>query len=99
MARIQPYSLEEQLGWDELPVEIPRAELQARCAQVHAACAPPDDVHGTAVAHHHDALTGDAGAQWRQLRSPRADEKHRAIHRLAVPRRARGFRQIAVASG
>ncbi len=32
--RVKAYSLEEQLGWDELPPEIPAAELQAQAAEV-----------------------------------------------------------------
>ena len=31
--RVKAYSLEEQLGWDELPPEIPAAELQAQAAE------------------------------------------------------------------
>ena len=71
VARIQPYSLEEQLGWDELPAEIPRAELQALVAAAEgasgagtetAAEAAPADVADASAASSASAELGGAAA-------------------------------------
>jgi benzoyl-CoA 2,3-dioxygenase component A len=52
--RVKAYSLEEQLGWDTLPPEIPAADLQAQAAELdgdsaatEAETAAPDSAPGT----------------------------------------------------
>ena len=57
--RVKAYSLEEQLGWDELPPEIPAAELQAQAADLGDSAA----VAETAVATASEAPKPDTTGQ------------------------------------
>jgi benzoyl-CoA 2,3-dioxygenase component A len=46
--RVKAYSLEEQLGWDELPPEIPAAELQVQAADLGDSAAVAETAVATA---------------------------------------------------
>ena len=44
MPRVRVYSVEEQLGWNELPPELPREQLLAEAGSGSAAVAVPEPV-------------------------------------------------------
>jgi len=56
--RVKAYSLEEQLGWDELPPEIPAAELQAQAADLGDSAAVAETAVATASEESKPDTTG-----------------------------------------
>jgi benzoyl-CoA 2,3-dioxygenase component A len=83
MPRIRAYTLQEQLGWDELPAELPAAELATALADageqpVEVAAAPADPTGQTAfnsAAYNATLPPWSAAHAYTNLYGPRAAEK------------------------